>query len=49
MTLWEGVIDTKDELAWKDARDAAGANGVKGGVAMQNGYYVSLETLAGLM
>ena len=42
MTLWEGVIDTKDELAWKDARDAAGANGVKGGVeAMQNGYYVS--------
>jgi hypothetical protein len=23
MTLWEGVIDTKDELAWKDARDAA--------------------------
>lgn len=42
MTLWEGVIDTKDELAWKDARDAAGANGVKGGVeAMQNGYFVS--------
>jgi hypothetical protein len=29
----------------EDARDAAGANGVKGGVeAMQNGYYVSLET-----
>jgi hypothetical protein len=26
----------------EDARDAAGANGVKGGVeAMQNGYYVS--------
>lgn len=42
MTLWEGVIDTNDELAWKDARDAAGANGVKGGVeAMQNGYFVS--------
>ena len=42
MTLWEGVIDTKDELAWKDARDAAGPNGVKGGVeAMQNGYFVS--------
>ena len=42
MTLWEGVIDTKDELAWKDARDAVGANGVKGGVeAMQNGYFVS--------
>jgi hypothetical protein len=36
----EGVIDTKDELAWKDARDAAGANGVKV-EAMQNGYYVS--------
>lgn len=42
MTLWEGVIDAKEELAWKDARNAAGANGVKGGVeAMQNGYFVS--------
>lgn len=41
MTLWNGVIDDKGELAWKDARDAAGTNG-KGGVeAMQNNYYVS--------
>jgi hypothetical protein len=37
----EGVIDTKDELAWKMLEMQA-ANGVKGGVeAMQNGYYVS--------
>lgn len=41
MTLWTGIIDDKENLAWADARDAAGTAG-KGGVeAMQNTYYVS--------
>ncbi|WPR71940.1 hypothetical protein SLW70_02075 [Flavobacterium sp. NG2] len=42
MTLWNGIIDEKGNLAWADARDTAGANGGKGGVeAGQNNYYVS--------
>lgn len=41
MTLWKGIIDDHGNLAWADARDAAGTNG-KGGVeAGQNSYYVS--------
>jgi hypothetical protein len=41
MILWNGIIDDKDNLAWADARNAAGTAG-KGGVeAMQNNYYVS--------
>lgn len=41
MTLWNGIIDNEGNLAWADARDAAGTNG-KGGVeAGQNSYYVS--------
>ncbi|WP_366186256.1 hypothetical protein [Flavobacterium ovatum] len=41
MTLWNGIIDKEGNLAWADARDAAGTNG-KGGVeAGQNSYYVS--------
>jgi hypothetical protein len=39
MTLWNGIIDTKGDLAWQDARDA---NGGKGGVfAEGNNYYVT--------
>eukprot|EP00731_Ephydatia_muelleri_P032985 g32985.t1 len=42
MTLWKGIIDTKGDLAWADARDAAGANGGKGGVQAEgNNYYVT--------
>lgn len=42
MTLWKGIIDAKGELAWQDARDAAGTNGGKGGVQAEgNNYYVS--------
>lgn len=41
MTLWNGVIDDKGNLAWADARNPAGTAG-KGGVeAMQNNYYVT--------
>ncbi|WP_281336954.1 hypothetical protein [Flavobacterium eburneipallidum] len=39
MTLWKGEIDTNDNLAWKEVRDAAGG---KGGVGAQgNTYYVT--------
>ncbi|MFV5697259.1 hypothetical protein ACM55H_02720 [Flavobacterium sp. ZT3R17] len=42
MTFWTGIVDANGDLAWKDARDAAGTNGGKGGVqAEQNNYYVS--------
>lgn len=42
MTLWTGIIDTKGDLVWEDARDAAGANGGKGGVQAEgNNYYVT--------
>lgn len=41
MILWNGVIDDNGNLAWADARNAAGTAG-KGGVeAMQNNYYVT--------
>ncbi|WP_418264208.1 hypothetical protein [Flavobacterium faecale] len=41
MVLWNGIIDNEGNLAWENARDAAGTNG-KGGVeAGQNSYYVS--------
>ncbi len=41
MTLWNGVIDDKENLAWADARNPAGTAG-KGGVeAIQNSYYVT--------
>lgn len=41
MTLWNGIIDDEGNLAWEDARDAAGTNG-KGGVQAEgNNYYVS--------
>jgi hypothetical protein len=41
MTLWNGVIDDKGNLAWADARNPNGTAG-KGGVeAMQNNYYVT--------
>lgn len=41
MTLWNGVIDDKGNLAWADARNPAGTTG-KGGVeAIQNSYYVA--------
>jgi hypothetical protein len=42
MTLWNGIIDDDGNLAWADARDAAGTNGGKGGVEAEgNNYYVS--------
>lgn len=42
MTLWKGIIDANGDLAWEDARDAAGPNGVKGGVQAEgNNYYVT--------
>ena len=42
MTFWTGAIDANGDLAWKDARDAAGTNGGKGGVQAEgNNYYVS--------
>lgn len=41
MTLWNGVIDDKENLAWADARNPNGTAG-KGGVeAIQNSYYVT--------
>ncbi|HRM47313.1 MAG TPA: hypothetical protein PLD64_12980, partial [Flavobacterium sp.] len=42
MILWNGIIDTNGDLVWKDAREDAGANGVKGGVdGNANTYFVS--------
>jgi hypothetical protein len=43
MTLWTGIIDPADELAWREAKgDAAGTNGGKGGVQGEgNNYYVT--------
>lgn len=42
MSLWTGIIDENGELAWKDAKEAAGANGQAGGVKGEgNNYYVS--------
>jgi hypothetical protein len=42
MTLWNGIIDIEGNLAWADAREAAGENGGKGGVQGEgNNYYVS--------
>jgi hypothetical protein len=42
MILWNGILDDNGDLAWKDARDAAGTNGGKGGVQAEgNNYYVS--------
>lgn len=39
MTLWKGEIDTNDNLAWREVKDAAGG---KGGVGTQgNTYYVT--------
>ena len=39
MTLWKGEIDTNDNLAWREVKDAAGG---KGGVGAQgNTYYVT--------
>ena len=41
MTLWNGVIDDKENLAWADARNPNGTGG-KGGVeAVQNSYNVA--------
>ena len=42
MILWTGIIDANGDLAWKDARDATGANGGQGGVKGEgNNYFVS--------
>ena len=42
MILWNGIIDANGDLAWKDAREADGTNGGKGGVqGEQNTYYVT--------
>ena len=42
MILWNGIIDANGDLAWKDARDATGANGGQGGVKGEgNNYFVS--------
>jgi hypothetical protein len=42
MTLWIGNIEDPENLVWKGAADATGANGGKGGVQGEgNNYYVS--------
>jgi hypothetical protein len=42
MTLWIGNTEDKENLVWRGAADATGANGVKGGVQGEgNNYYVS--------
>lgn len=42
MTLWIGNTEDKDNLVWRNAVDAAGTNGGKGGVQGEgNNYYVS--------
>lgn len=42
MTLWIGNIEDPENLVWKAAADATGANGGKGGVQGEgNNYYVS--------
>jgi hypothetical protein len=42
MTLWIGNTEDADNLVWKNAVDAAGTNGGKGGVQGEgNNYYVS--------
>lgn len=42
MTLWIGNTEDKENLVWRNAVDAAGTNGGKGGVQGEgNNYYVS--------
>ena len=42
MTLWIGNLEDKENLVWRGAADATGANGGKGGVQGEgNNYYVS--------
>ena len=42
MKLWIGNTEDKENLVWRDATDAAGTNGGKGGVQGEgNNYYVS--------
>jgi hypothetical protein len=42
MTLWIGNTEDKENLVWRNAADAAGPNGGKGGVQGEgNNYYVS--------
>ncbi|MES2574603.1 MAG: hypothetical protein V4572_06655 [Bacteroidota bacterium] len=38
MTLWNGIIDERGDLAWEEAKDAAGTNG-KGGVQGEGNFY----------
>ena len=42
MLLWTGNLEDPENLVWRNAADAAGANGGKGGVQGEgNNYYVS--------
>lgn len=42
MTLWTGNLEDPENLVWKNAADATGTNGGKGGVQGEGGnYYVS--------